>query len=43
MPEAEVNLDNLNGSFGEVGYQGVTESEAAYIDRGGRHTAHMGE
>jgi len=42
VPEAEVNPDNLNVSFGDVGYQGVAESEAAYIGPGGRHTAHMG-
>ena len=34
MPEAEVNLGTLNGSYGDVGYQGATESETAYIDRG---------
>ncbi len=35
MPEAEVNLGTLNGSFEDVGYQGATESETAYIGWGG--------
>jgi len=35
VPKAEVNLSILNVDFRDVGYQGVTESEAAYIDRGG--------
>ena len=34
MPEAEVNLGVLNVGFGGAVYQSVTESEAAYIDRG---------
>ena len=34
MPEAEVIPGILNVGLGDVGYQGVTESEAAYIDRG---------
>ena len=33
-PEAEVNLDNLNVGFGDMGYQGVKESEAEYIEWG---------
>ncbi len=35
MPEAEVGLIILNVCFGDVVYQGVKESEAAYIDREG--------
>jgi hypothetical protein len=35
LPEAEVNLGVLNVGFGGAVYQSVTESEAAYIDRGG--------
>ena len=35
MPEGEVNPGNLNVGFGEVGYQGVKESGAAHIRRGG--------
>ena len=38
MPEAEVNLGILNVCFGGVVYQGVTDSEAAYINRGLRKT-----
>ncbi len=34
MPKAEVDLDILNLGFGDVAYQGVAESEAAYIGRG---------
>jgi len=34
VPEAEVNLSILNVGFGGVVYQGVTDSEASYIDRG---------
>ncbi len=34
VPEAEVNTGVLNVGFGGVAYQGVTESEDAYIDRG---------
>jgi len=33
VPGAEVNPGVLNVGFGDVGYQDVTESEAAYIDR----------
>ena len=36
MPEAEVNLGTLNGSSGDVGYQGVAESKARYIRGRGR-------
>ena len=44
MPEAEVDVDILNVCFGDVVYQGVTESEAAYIDRGPREAeAHTRE
>jgi len=39
MPEAEVNLGTLNGSFEDVGYQGATESETAYIGWGGAERA----
>lgn len=35
MPEAEVNPPVLNVGFGDLGNNGVTESEAAYIDWGG--------
>ncbi len=34
VPEAEVNLSILNVGFGDVVYQSVTESEAAYVGRG---------
>jgi len=34
VPRAEVNPGNLKVGFGDVGYQGVTESEAEYIVRG---------
>ena len=34
VPEAEVNLEFLKVCFGGVVYQSVTESEAAYTDRG---------
>jgi len=33
VPEAEVIPGFLNVGFGDVGYQGVTELEAAYIER----------
>ncbi len=35
VPEAEVNLSILNVGFGDVSYQGVKESGAAYIGMGG--------
>ncbi len=35
VSEAEVNLGILKVGFGGAVYQSVTESEAAYIDRGG--------
>ncbi len=35
MPGAEVNLGIMKVGFGDVGNHGVTESEAAYIDKGG--------
>ena len=31
VPEAEVDVDILNVGFGDVVYQGVTESKAGYI------------
>jgi hypothetical protein len=34
VPEAEINPGFLNVGFGDVGYQGVKESEVANIDRG---------
>ncbi len=39
VPEAAVDVDILNVSFGGVVYQSVTESEVSYIGRGGRDTA----
>jgi len=43
VPEAAVDVDILNVSFGGVVYQSVTESEVSYIGWGGRHTAHTGQ
>jgi len=34
VPKAEVDLGLLNGGFGGMVYQGVTESETTYIGRG---------
>ncbi len=36
VPKAALNLGILNVGFGDVVYQGVAESVAAYIGRGGR-------